>query len=185
MEVLVLGSNPTDMQAVTHLLSRAGHGVHRCAPDGFAGRADADCVGSVSPATCPLVNPVDVAVMVDSGPRIAGMQPIGLGCAVRDHVPVAVVQPGEDPVLAAIAAMRTRDNEWSASLREVLDRSDVSCTSTRHDNNLRVEVQADVDAADTAAATRLSTRAYDVVRGTLPSGIHSISVGMSSSSKPF
>ncbi len=182
MEVLVLGAIGTDVDSVVETLQRAGHGVHQCAPHGFAAQAGADCVGSATPAACPLQGPIDVALMVDSGPQIEGMQPTGLGCAVRDHLPLAVVKPGDDPVLAALDALRARDLVWTNALRELVGRDDVECTSSRLESNLQVDVFADVDPTDSAVIGRISSRAYDVVRKQIPTGIRSIGVGVSGGS---
>ena len=183
MELLVLGANTADIEAVAQQLDRAGHGVHRCAPIGFRAQPGADCVGSTNPMSCPLVGPIDAAVLIDSGPAIAGLQPTGLGCAVRDHLPLAVILPGEDPVLAAADAMRRRDDAWTNSLRELTGKQELVCESARHDQTLRVHVSADVDQTETASVAQLSSRAYDVVRDQLPTGIHAIGVGVSGTSQ--
>lgn len=179
MEVLVLGAVGADVESVVQTLQRAGHGVHQCAPLGFEARPGADCVGSATPAACPLQGPVDVALMVNSGPHVDGLQPTGLGCAIRDHLPMAVVGTADDPVLAALEALQARDTAWGNALRELMGREDVECTSTRHDTMLRVDVSADVDPTDTETVGRLTSRAYDVVRKQIPTGIRSIGVGVS------
>ena len=179
MEVLVLGAVRDDVASVVQTLQRAGHGVHQCAPLGFDALPGSDCVGSVSPAACPLQGPIDVAIMVNSGPQVEGMQPTGLGCAIRDHLPLAVVGTADDPVMAALEALQIRDLAWGNALKVLVGRDDVACTSTRHETMLRVEVSADVDPADTAAVGRLTSRAYDVVRKQIPTGIRSIGVGVS------
>ena len=91
LQVLMLESHPCEGADVAASLTAAGHEVVRChAPlsHGFP------CVGLVDRSACPLRAGVDVAVDVR---RAAGTEPTaledGVGCALRDGVPVVEVSP--------------------------------------------------------------------------------------------
>lgn len=180
MEVLLLGAGRADVDAVAQQLTRFGHGVHRCAPPPDQAQSDALCAGDVHPNLCPLMRPIDVTIVVDSGPAAEGLEPIGIGCAIRDKVPMATIHPGEDPVAAATAALSARDTLWAGELKELLDRDDLRCTSHRKGVTLHVTITGDIDPNDSATTTRLSSRLYDIVRDQVPSGIRSIGVGVAS-----
>ncbi len=97
---------------------------------------------------------------------------------MREHLPLALVAPGSDPVAAAHDVVRRRDEAWSAALRDLTGRPEITCASTRHGGTLHVTVSADIDPEDDETVGQLSTRAYDVVRNHLPSGITSVGVGI-------
>ena len=180
MDVLVLGANDAGLEAVVDEMERAGHVVHRCAPPGMPARTGATCVGRVEATACPLNKPIDVALLVDSGKIVDGLEPVGLGCASRDHLPIACIRPGDDPVFAAQAALRERDELWASSLAEMLGTSDVGCRSVRDDRTLQVEVTVPMaDRDDPRERGRLGSRAYDVVRDGLPVSISGIRIGVS------
>ena len=156
MEILVLGTDDVEVDSVSHRIDHEGHQVHRCAPSYFAARPGAACIGSVDPSACPLNGPLDAAVLVDTGSIPLGLESTGEGCAVRDHVPFAVVAPGSDPVAAAQDVVRARDETWSAALRALTGHPEVTCTSTRHGGTLHVTVSADVDPEDDETVGQLS-----------------------------
>ena len=180
MDVLVLGANDAGLAAVVDEVERAGHVVHRCAPAGIPARAGVTCIGRVDAAACPLNKPIDVALLVDTGKIVDGLEPVGLGCASRDHLPIASIRPGDDPVLAAEMSLRERDNLWAATLAGLLGTSDVGCRSVRDDRTLQVEVTVPMEnAEDPRERGRLGSRAYDVVRDGLPVSISSLKIGVS------
>jgi hypothetical protein len=182
MDVLVLGANDAGLEAVVDEMERAGHVVHRCAPPGMAARTGVTCVGRADDARCPLNKPIDVALLVDTGKIVDGLEPTGLGCASRDHLPIACVRPGDDPVRAATSALRERDELWATSLAGLLGTSDVRCHSVRDDRTLQVEVTVPMtDRDDPRERGRLGSRAYDVVRDGLPVSISGLKIGVSPS----
>lgn len=180
MDVLVLGTNDAGLEAVVDELDRAGHVVHRCAPVGMAARAGVTCVGRADALACPLNKPIDVALLVDTGKIVDGLEPVGLGCVSRDHRPIASIRPGDDPVLATEMALRDRDDDWAASLATLLGTSGVGCRSVRDDRTLEVEVTVPmVDECDPRERGRVGSRVYDVVRDGLPVSISALRIGVS------
>ena len=134
----------------------------------------------IDAAACPLNKPIDVALLVDTGKIVDGLEPTGLGCASRDHLPIACIRPGDDPVSAAERALRERDDIWAASLAQMLGTSDVGCRSVRDDRTLQVEVTVPMaDHDDARERGRLGSRAYDVVRDGLPVSISALRIGVS------
>jgi hypothetical protein len=178
MDVLVLGPQGAEVDEAARKLTAAGHGVHRCVTEESALDSPAGGVGAGDHSACPLGGPVDVALMVGEGPTSEGIAPMGLGCATRDHLPLATLFEGETAVAACEAALRTRDTEWTDRLRTLLGRDDVTCRTTRHLSGLHLAIDADLPADDPAAAGKLATRAYDAVRNDLPRGLTSVDVSV-------
>lgn len=180
MEIMLLGSDRAALDATEATLVRAGHSVHRCAPTPSASTDGAICVGALDAALCPLSTPLDVALVVESGPAVDGLEPIGVGCAVRDQVPMASMRPDEDPLAAVTATLEARDANWADALNTMLDRDDLRFHSERQGVTLHVTVSGNIT-NDAAEAARLSSRVYDLVRDRVPSGIRSVGVGVSPS----
>lgn len=179
MDMLVLGANDADLEAVISRVEDAGHRVHRCAPVGMPERSAGTCVGRLEPASCPLTQPIDVALLIDTGTVVDGLEPSGLGCAVRDHVPVACMLPGDDPVAAATAALRARDRAWSEKLAATTGDPVVDCQTTRNGNVLRVRVSATIPGDDIRAIGKLGNRAFEVLRDELPTAITATRIDVS------
>ena len=53
MEILVLGPDDVEVDAVSQRIEHEGHGVHRCVPTYFAACPGASCIGSVEPSGLP------------------------------------------------------------------------------------------------------------------------------------
>lgn len=177
MEIMLLGSDQRDCDAVETKLIHAGHNVYRCNPTMDAPSEVAICIGETDAALCPLNAPLDVAVIVESGPAVIGLEPIGVGCSVRDQVPLAKIRPDEDPHAAVSAVLEARDINWADALNSVMSRDDLRCSSERRGTTLHVEVSGNI-ANEPAEIARVSSRAYDVVRDRVQTGIKSIGVGV-------
>jgi hypothetical protein len=133
MRVLVLESHPGVAADAVTQLSGAGHQIVSCEPDD----GHAPCRGLAAHGTCPLDQPVDVAVLVQEV-GVSGLPP-GAVCAARDRVPVVEVDP-------IGVATRTPINGWTTA-----SGSDLLAECTRAAADGRAHVQAIVDRLVTLA----------------------------------
>jgi len=86
LDVLVIGGDQIAAEVARERLEQRGHLVHRCHPVDHPGFP---CVGMADSSACPLVQGVDVALLVRRGvsPRMH-VDEDGARCAVRAGVPL-------------------------------------------------------------------------------------------------
>ena len=92
LDVMLLESDPGAADAAAETLTAAGHRVHRCHEVGLGAFP---CNGVIDPKKCPLMMPVDVALLVRRHPypRPTPLED-GVSCAIRAGVPVVADGPG-------------------------------------------------------------------------------------------
>jgi hypothetical protein len=187
MDVLLLETEPHAADGAEHVLTRAGHSVHRCHE---AGARRAFPCAAVAGKPCPVFERgIDVAVTIRSHP---GAKPAsfedGVSCALRAHVPVVVagrtaIHPFEewatdvvdrednlvDACERAAAAMLTRHSEIATSALETSLRAGGVETSRcrarvyRRGGRLKVSLDPGL-VVDRTTAELAARRVMDAVR---------------------
>jgi hypothetical protein len=99
LDVMLLESDPGAADEAAKKLREAGHRVHRCHEPGLGAFP---CNGTLDPKRCPLMGPIDVALVVRRHPypRPTRLEQDGVSCAIRAGVPLvadgaAVLDPFE------------------------------------------------------------------------------------------
>jgi hypothetical protein len=184
LDVLLVEAQPHAGALASAALEEAGHRVHRC--------HDIDepafpCTAVTEPGSCPLEQPIDVALLV-RGHIFPTPTPAegAVVCALRAGVPV--VEDGPDlldpfgPFLAGrsdgdpvVACETAASHRWDGLVAEVVDRCrpvleahdlpdvDLACRITGDGDTLRVHLVTPV-AVGARAEQALAVRAFDVVR---------------------
>jgi hypothetical protein len=200
MRVLVVEGTPGASVHAVRELERAGHEVRSCHDEGHA---SFPCRGMVEGGRCPLEGEsVDVALLV----RVAAThaptaEEEGVRCALRRHVPVAIVgevadvpyadwatviRPGADDIVgaaeaAAAAPLARHTSAARHTLRTVLAGNGLptelaEAVVERHGNHLHVLLSPGV-AMDPMVADTASVRTVGAVRAVDPyAGIIDVSV---------
>jgi hypothetical protein len=92
LDVMLLESDPGAADDAAEKLKDAGHRVHRCHEFGLS---PFPCNGILDPKRCPLMGPVDVALLVRQHPRPRPTpNEDGVSCAIRARIPIVVDGPG-------------------------------------------------------------------------------------------
>jgi hypothetical protein len=201
LDVLLVEAQPHAGAMASAALEEAGHRVHRC--HGVDEPAF-PCTAVTDPGSCPLDQPIDVALLVRGHifptPTTAEGAVV---CALRAGVPV--VEDGPDlldpfgPFLAGrsegdpVAACESAaDRRWDPLAAEVIERCrpvlaahqladlDLRCRITGDGDTLRVHL-ATSSAVGSRAEQALAVRAFDVVRA---QGGARAKVGVSCSVEP-
>jgi hypothetical protein len=187
LDVLVMESSPGAADEAAAELGRAGHRLHRCYEVGERGFP---CKGVRDPASCPIEQGLDVAVLVRPhiSPRPSPLES-GVRCALRAGVPL--VENGRealDPFAPWIAARvgdhaadgivdactEAAETVFGALLTRIQRRTlrtmaeaagqpgPLGCALERHGRGLRVELSGPPVGKDVEHA--LAVRVMDAVR---------------------
>jgi hypothetical protein len=181
LQVLLLESHPSTGNEAAAALAAAGHEVFRChdaLSPGFP------CVGLTDRAKCPLRIGVDVAVDVRrNGYAEPTTLESGVGCALRDGVPVVelgdgtsemspwLIPGGDDVVVACETAAAQAFDELKVAIADRLrplyvangiDAGLVDCEIERDGRSLFIHLIG--PPANSGMRQAASVRAYDVVR---------------------
>jgi hypothetical protein len=147
LDVMLLESDLGAADEAARKLREAGHRVHRCHEPGLGAFP---CNGILDPKRCPLMGPVDVALVVRRHPypRPTRLEQEGVSCAIRASV----------PLVADGSAVLDPFEPWEAGR---VDGGDVvracEAVATRHETAMAEQILARVEALLVSAKVATDT----------------------------
>ena len=149
LDVLVIGSDQIATEVAQEQLEQRGHIVHRCH---IPGQPGFPCLGVADSSACPLVQGIDVALLVRRGVSSkTHVEEDGARCAVRSGVPLVedgteVLDPFEPWVVERVGA----DDDLSVVCERAADQRFALLRMLIRERIAKLAVAAGTTAIDTA-----------------------------------